>query len=217
MTARGGFGPGARRRLILASASPRRLALLVEAGFAPEVRAVDVDETATPGEAPAALARRLAERKLDAALAGSASPGDGAPSPPVWLAADTVVAVDGDTLGKPTSAEDAAGMLRRLSGRGHTVVTAVAIGSGADAPDVFDVRTTVHFRPLPDDEVHAYAATGEGLDKAGAYGIQGRAAGFVRAVEGSYTNVVGLPVAETVDRLVALGLGRRWTPEASPR
>lgn len=182
--------------IILASASPRRQALLASAGIALRVDPPRVDEALLPGEAPAAAAERLAQAK--AAEVFGRNPGD------LVLAADTLVALGAEILGKPASAEEAVAMLERLSGETHAVVTGVALlGPGVEAR--FHARTEVEFRPLSAEEIRAYVRSGEPLDKAGAYGIQGGAAAFVRTIRGSYTNVVGLPLAECVERLRRLG------------
>jgi septum formation protein len=175
-------------RLVLASASPRRADLLRAAGYDFDVRPADVDERVRAGEGPEPYARRLAEAK--ALRLGRH------PALPV-LAADTVVVVDGEVLGKPADPDDAARMLRRLSGRVHEVLTAVALipaGRGPVPVEVAVERTRVEFRQLVEAEIAGYVATGEPMDKAGAYAVQGRAAGFVRRLEGSYSNVVGLPL-----------------------
>jgi nucleoside triphosphate pyrophosphatase len=175
--------------LVLGSASPRRAALLREMGVPFTVCVSDVPETPLPGEAPAAFARRAALDKGDAVA--RLSPG-------AWvLAADTVVAVDDEILGKPCDEADARRMLRLLANRRHDVLTGVALFApdGACA-DALVVRTAVTFRSLSDEEIATYVASGEPADKAGAYAIQGGAAPFVRAVDGSYSNVVGLPVDE---------------------
>jgi nucleoside triphosphate pyrophosphatase len=172
--------------LILASASPRRAELLRAAGIAFETLAMDIDESALPGESPEAHVRRLAEAKAGAAAAVR-------PSATV-LGADTVVVVDDHILGKPRSAADAAAMLRRLSGREHLVLTGVAVVRPAGTAVEIE-RTRVWFSALTDEEIRAYIASGEPMDKAGAYAIQGLASRFVARIEGSYTNVVGLPVA----------------------
>ncbi|MBP7685084.1 MAG: septum formation protein Maf, partial [Deltaproteobacteria bacterium] len=128
-----------------------------------------------------------------------------------WVvAADTVVIVDGDTLSKPADDDDARTQIRRLSGRAHDVVTAVAITRVGGPFEVFSERTTVHFRVLTDAEIDAYVATGEGRDKCGAYGIQGLGAGLITRVHGCYFNVVGLPLSLTLERLVALGALTSW-------
>ena len=179
-------------KLVLASGSPRRLQLLAGLGLDVEVRPVGVDETPRPGEAPADLARRLATDKAEAAALQL--PGR------LVLAADTVVALDGQVLGKPADAAAAAGMLRQLSGRRHQVHTAVAAGRDG----VISVRLSsseVDFRRLGAGEIEAYVASGDPLDKAGGYGIQGLAGIFVTRLCGSYTGVMGLPVCETAQLL----------------
>lgn len=153
----------------------------------------DADETLPPRITPAAAVEMLAARKADA-VAPLCAPGD------TILAADTVVAIDGDILGKPRDEADAAAMLRRLSGRTHTVYTGVALrrGSWQGRQMIAHEVTQVHFAPLTDDEIAAYIATGEPMDKAGAYAIQGRAARFIEGIEGDYFNVVGLPARRVV-------------------
>jgi septum formation protein len=185
--------------LILASASPRRAELLRAARIAFETRAVDIDETALPDESPDAHVRRLAEEKARAVHAKRRDA--------VVLGADTVVVVDDQILGKPRDEEDAARMLRMLSGRAHDVLTGVAVippaglktGRSRDGRSqglaVEVDRTRVWFSPLTDDEIAWYVATREPMDKAGAYAIQGFASRFIERIEGSYSNVVGLPVA----------------------
>jgi septum formation protein len=175
-------------RVVLASASPRRRELLARLGLAFEVRPADVDETPRPGETPERLARRLALEKARAVVL------DEPPGTRV-IGADTVVAVAGELLGKPADAAEARRMLARLSGREHEVWTGVAV-LVADGQEQVDVgRTAVRFRPLGPDEIAAYVASGEPLDKAGGYAIQGGAAEFVESVDGDYDNVVGLPLA----------------------
>jgi septum formation protein len=196
-------------RLVLGSASPRRAALLRELGAQFTVRVSNTVEIAAAGESAAEFARRVAREK-GAAVAPIS---DGA-----WvLSADTVVVLDGVVLGKPTDAGEARRMLQRLSGREHEVLTAVALTApdGAPAGELL-VRTAVAFRTLSSAEIDAYVATGEPLDKAGAYGIQGGAAGFVARVEGSYTNVVGLPVDEVRDLLARCGLLHRDARAGAP-
>lgn len=182
--------------LILASASPRRRELLADAGLRFTVVAPDVEEEALPNEAPDGLVLRLAQAKA-AAVAGS--PGA------VLLAADTVVALERRILGKPRDPAEARTMLQALSGSAHQVWTGVAI-RGPGAVERFVVRTEVRFRPLTAAEIDWYVASGEPMDKAGAYGIQGKAASFVLSIDGSYTNVVGLPLAETLLALRGLGI-----------
>jgi len=171
--------------LVLASASPRRAELLTAAGYRFVVRVAAVDETLRPGETPADAVRRLAREK---ARAVTANPDE------VVLAADTLVTIDGVALGKPEDAGAAAAMLARLSGRAHDVLTGVACRQG-DAIVTDVVRTTVWMAALDGATLDWYVASGEPLDKAGAYGIQGLASRFVTRIDGSYSNVVGLPIA----------------------
>ena len=188
--------------LVLASGSPRRRELLAQLGLAFAVVAPDVDEAPQPGERPVALVRRLALAKAVAV--------DGDPV----LAADTTVEVDGEILGKPVDADDARRMLRRLSGRAHKVHTGVAVRESA-AVAVEVVTTIVTFVPLQPAVIDWYIGTGEPLDKAGAYAIQGAGGVFVEAVRGSVSNVVGLPLT-TVARLLERTTGWRLsaaTPE----
>ncbi|HEY5155814.1 MAG TPA: Maf family protein [Acidimicrobiales bacterium] len=183
--------------LVLASGSPRRQELLGRLGVVFTVRVTDVDETPRPGEAAGGYVERLARAK-----ARAAAPGPGA----VALGADTAVEVDGAILGKPVDPSEAVAMLTRLSGRTHTVHTGVAL-AGPGIGELSQVITTdVTFRPLTPDEIDAYVATGEPLDKAGGYGIQGQGGRFVTAVAGSLSNVVGLPLAQTAALLTRAGL-----------
>jgi len=186
-------------KLILASSSPRRAEVLADAGFTFEVVAARVDESRRAGEQAEAYVRRLAEAKARA-VAGGVSP------PAIVIAADTVVVMDGEVLGKPASAEDAGRMLRRLSGRTHQVLTGLAvlkIPGGAARVEIETTRVT--FAPLTEAEIEAYVASGEPLDKAGAYAIQGRGGRFVARVEGCYFNVVGLPLARLYRILREMG------------
>ena len=171
---------------VLASASPRRQELLAAAGYRFTVETADVDETPLAGEAAPAYVARLAEAKARAVLARV--PGA------LVLGADTTVVVDGDILAKPADAEDAVRMLGRLQGRAHDVLTGVALVS-ATWSRVAVAATTVWFAPMSRAEITGYVASGEPMDKAGAYGIQGRAARWVSRIDGSYSNVVGVPVA----------------------
>jgi septum formation protein len=181
--------------VVLASASPRRRDLLALLGLTFDVAPTDVDESWRHGEAPAVHAERLAREK---ALAGRRA---GA----VTIGADTIVVVDGDILGKPADRAAAAAMLRRLSGRAHVVHTAIAVAYGArDAAAV--VSTQVWFRPLSEPVIAAYLDTGEPMDKAGAYGIQGYGAVLVERIEGDYFTVMGLGLARLVDLLGDVGL-----------
>ncbi|MCI0352935.1 MAG: Maf family protein [Acidobacteriales bacterium] len=174
-------------QLILASASPRRGELLSNAGIAFVAHPVEIDESRQPGEPPVAYARRLAAKKARAAAASR--PGE------FVLGADTVVSVEQQVLGKPSDSADAARMLKLLSGRSHLVTTAVCllIPEGP-SEDVRHETTEVFFRPISNDDIRWYVATGEPMDKAGAYGIQGGAARWVEKIIGDYFNVVGLPV-----------------------
>ena len=184
-------------RFVLASASPRRAELLRAAGYEFETLVVDLDERVRPGEAPDVYVRRLAAEKSAAALRMLTGAGPDL----VVLGADTAVVVDGVILGKPIDDRDAASMLERLSGRSHRVLTGVSVrGAQLEAGRV--ETTTVEFKPLTRDEVEWYVASGEGRDKAGAYAIQGLASRFIPSISGSYSNVVGLPVA-VVHELVA--------------
>jgi septum formation protein len=186
-----GSGRNQRTELVLASGSPRRRELLAQLGLDFAVAGPDVDETPLPGERPVDLVRRLAVAKAVAV--------DGDPV----LAADTVVDVDGEILGKPADADDARRMLRRLSGRSHRVHTAVALRSG-ERVEVEVVTTIVTFVPLQPAVIEWYVGTGEPLDKAGAYAVQGAGGVFVERVRGSVSNVVGLPlttVAHLLDRV----------------
>lgn len=183
-------------RLVLASASPRRADLLRAAGFEFEVAPVDVDERVRDGEAPAAYVRRLAAEK-------SARAHRDAPADRVTLGADTAVVVGDLILGKPADAREAETMLRRLSGARHQVLTGISLRLGAREIGRVET-TTVEFAALCDQEVAWYVQSGEGLDKAGGYAIQGLASRFIPWIDGSYANVVGLPVAAVTAVLVEL-------------
>jgi nucleoside triphosphate pyrophosphatase len=188
--------------LILASASPRRAELLRAAGYEFDVVVADVDESIRDGESPAAYVRRLAADKSAAAAPVVRSPDA------VILGADTTVVVSGEILAKPRDDRDAAAMLRRLSGRAHEVLTGLSLRRGTY--EAGRVETTiVHVASLSDDEITWYVQTGEGRDKAGAYAIQGVASRFIPRIEGSYSNVVGLPVASVRDLLTAISDTRR--------
>jgi septum formation protein len=184
-----------RPRVILASQSPRRRELLGLIGVPHEVRPADIDETYLPGEQPRAHALRLAREKAETIREPDA----------LVIGSDTIVVVDGDVLGKPVDDADAARMLRRLSGRTHTVITAVAAAwKGRVVADAEEVGVTFH--DLTDDEIRAYVRTREPMDKAGAYGIQGFGATIVARVDGDYFAVMGLPLQLLVRRLRGLGL-----------
>ena len=174
-------------RIILASASPRRAELLSAAGIDFEIQPADVDETVGAGESPAEYVSRLAEAKGRLVYERDSSR--------TVLAADTAVVVDGHILGKPLDDADAVRMLRMLIGRKHDVLTAVSVFHSGGIVDTRIDTTTVEFAPLSDADIHWYVATGEPMDKAGAYAVQGLASRFVLRIEGSYSNVVGLPVA----------------------
>ena len=199
---------GAVPRVVLASSSPRRRELLALVGIRHDVDPADIDETYLTGEAPAAHAERLAREK--AAVVAARSPGA------VTIGADTIVVVDGDVLGKPRDEAHAAEMLRRLSGRAHTVVPAVAaVWRGETASAVEEVGVT--FRRLSAREIEAYIATGEPMDKAGAYGIQGFGATIVERVDGDYFAVMGLALNRLVRLLEGLGLVYEFGPLSEAR
>ena len=181
------------RRLILASASPRRRELLAQAGYTFEVQPAHVNEDLRPDEDPIAYVVRLAREKAQSVFAEISSTSPASP-PAVVLGADTTVTLDSHILAKPEDAADAARMLRLLSGRTHRVITGVALAS-AKGIEVAAEVTGVQFLTLNGDEIAAYIATGEPMDKAGAYGIQGFAAKWIPRIEGCYFNVVGLPLA----------------------
>jgi septum formation protein len=185
-------------RLVLASASPRRAELLRAAGYEFTTLAVEVDESVRADEPPSAYVRRLAAEKSAAALALAGIDA-------LVLGADTTVVVDAEILGKPRDEPDAAAMLRRLSGRRHEVLTGLSLRRGAFEVGCVEV-TTVEVDRLSEDDVAWYVSSGEGLDKAGGYAIQGLASRFIPRIEGSYSNVVGLPVACLVGMLRELGL-----------
>jgi len=176
-------------RIVLASASPRRAELLRAAGIEFDVVPANVDESILGGETPLLYVSRLAEAK---ARAVHESAGDRC-----VLAADTAVVVDFHILGKPIDADEAKRMLRLLSGRTHDVLTAVALFGPHHEPVTRVARTVVMFGPITEDEINWYVASGEPMDKAGAYAVQGLASRFVTRIDGSYSNVVGLPLAET--------------------
>ena len=170
--------------LILASQSPRRSEILRQAGIQFVARPANVDETVLTGEPPAAYVRRVAQEKAAAVEAG---PSD------IVLGADTVVVIDRQILGKPGSQADALRMLEMLSGREHAVLTGICLRCAQET--IVDVaETRVWFMPLNRSELEEYVATGEPMDKAGAYAIQGLASKFIQRIEGSYSNVVGLPI-----------------------
>jgi septum formation protein len=196
-------------RLILASASPRRVELLRQIGLAPDVvAAAEIDESARPGEAPRALAGRLAAAK--AATVARNFPAD------FVLAADTVVACGARVLPKAASEDEARRCLALLSGRRHRVFSGLCLLGPDGRRAVRCVATQVTFKRLSAGELEGYLASGEWLGKAGGYAIQGRAAAFVRALNGSYSSVVGLPLYETAQLLAGLGYASSPPGQAAP-
>lgn len=187
-----------RRNVILASSSPRRHELLKLIGVAHEVRPADVDESMRGGETPSGYAERLAREKAEI-VAAAAKERD------VVIGADTVVVIDGRVLGKPINEQQAAAMLESLGGRTHIVVTAVAVVADSMTSSAVE-EVTVTFRPLTAEQITSYIATGEPMDKAGAYGIQGYGATIVERVEGDYFAVMGLPLARLVRLLADRGI-----------
>ncbi len=189
--------------LVLGSGSPRRRELISALGLPFRVLAADIDETQHVGEGPEAYLERIASEKLAGVRARL---GDDPAS--AILVADTSVVIDGDVLGKPRDVADAARLFARLVGRVHAVLTRYAIGLPGDSgvAAARTVATEVHVRAAKPAEIEAYAATGEGLDKAGAYAVQGIGTFFIERVVGSYSNVVGLPACEVLADLRALGL-----------
>ena len=191
----------ARLPLVLASASPRRHDLLGSVGLEFEILAVDGEPDPEPGEAPEAYAMRAAKAKAEAAARQRPEA--------VVLAADTIVVLDDENdseiLGKPTDESEAMMMLARLAGNTHRVVTGCCLAMPGREPKTFCAQTEVEMGPQPLAALMAYVATGEPMGKAGAYAIQGRGAFLVSRVSGSYTNVVGLPLAMILDQLQALG------------
>lgn len=183
--------------VLLASGSPRRRALLAELGWRFDTFSPDVDESALPGEPPAVLCERLARLKAE-------SSGD--TERVLVLAADTIVVVEGRVLGKPADRMEGIGMLRLLQGRSHEVLTGLALRWNGETVSAVE-RTTVCFRPLTEDQILAYAETGEGADKAGSYAIQGKGALLVASIEGDYFNVVGFPLCRLGMMLESVGIG----------
>ncbi|HEV2017800.1 MAG TPA: Maf family protein [Gemmatimonadaceae bacterium] len=187
--------------MVLASASPRRRQLLNLIGIAHEVRPANIDETMRPRENPRRHAERLAREKASAIAKRDPDL--------ITIGADTVVVVNREVLGKPRDAEDAARMLALLSGREHVVTTAVAVSRGKKLRSAVE-EVHVRFRRLRDDEIEAYIATGEPMDKAGAYGIQGYGATIVERIEGDYFAVMGLPIVRLVGLLRDVGVRYRF-------
>lgn len=185
--------------LILASASPRRAELLAAAGFAFAVQPADVDETPRPDESPQAYALRVAKDKANTIFRRCRESGTAV------LGADTIVVLEGEILGKPSDSADSRRMLRLLSGAAHDVHTGVVVRT-AEAERAAVMTTRVYFRPMDDSEIEWYVASGEPEGKAGAYAIQGRAARFIDRIDGSWSNVVGLPIADVYRLLKELSV-----------
>jgi nucleoside triphosphate pyrophosphatase len=188
-------------RVVLASSSPRRRELLTLIGIPHEVRPSNIDETMRPREAPRRHAERLAREKASAIATRDPDL--------ITIGADTVVVVNRKVLGKPADAADAARMLRMLSGREHTVITAVAVSRGRKLRSAIE-EVRVRFRRMSEDEIDAYVATGEPMDKAGAYGIQGYGATIVERIEGDYFAVMGLPLVRLVGLMRDVGVRYRF-------
>lgn len=186
------------KQLILASQSPRRRQLLEQMGLTFEVKTACIDETMDLAKPLAEEIARLSRRKAEAVQAGLSHDA-------VIVAADTMVCIDGQRLGKPHSTEEAAAMLRQLSGRSHTVLSGVCVLC-ADRVETFTQQTDITFRPLSETEIAAYVATGEPMDKAGAYGIQGMGGLFVSSLNGDYYNVMGLPICPLAEVLRRFGV-----------
>jgi|SRR5450755_2704402 septum formation protein len=189
--------------LVLGSASPRRKDILRGLGLSIRVAPADIHEQVVAGEAPLAYVARIVQEKLAAVAERVQEPFSG------LLVADTIVVIDGDVLGKPVDVADAERLLTRIAGRSHTVYTRYAL-SLPDAPEIAraarTVATEVNLRAASREELTRYAASGEGLDKAGAYAAQGLGAFLIERIVGSYSNVVGLPACEVILDLRALGL-----------
>ena len=190
-------------RVILASQSPRRRELLSLVGIEHEVQPADIDETPWPDEAPVPHTERLARAK---AMVIAARAPDA-----LVIAADTIVVIDGDILGKPADITEARAMLRRLSGRTHEVCTAMAV-AGGDRVESEVVRVPVRFRELDDDTIARYVNTGEPMDKAGAYGIQGYGATIVEHIEGDFFAVMGLSLVTVVQLAERMGVRYQFGP-----
>ena len=180
--------------IILASQSPRRRQLLELMGLQFRVQTADIDETMDPDAPLAQEIAALSRRKAEAVRADA-----------LVIAADTMVCVEGRRLGKPRDEAEAFSMLRMLSGRTHTVLTGVCVAY-KDRVETFVEESTIHFRPLSDAEIRAYIATGEPMDKAGAYAVQGQAALFISRLEGDFYNVMGLPICRLAQLLRGFGV-----------
>ena len=188
-------------RVVLASSSPRRRQLLNLIGIAHDVRPANIDESPRPREVPRRHAERLAREKASAVATRDPDL--------VTIGADTVVVINRTVLGKPADGDEAARMLALLSGREHLVITAVAVSRGKKLRSAIE-EVRVKFRRLRDDEIRAYIATGEPMDKAGAYGIQGFGATIVERIEGDYFAVMGLPLVRLVGLLRDVGVNYRF-------
>lgn len=202
--------PASKPAIYLASASPRRRELLGQIGIPFERIACEIDETPLPGEAAPAYVERLARAKAAAGIAAMRAAGL---APRLLLAADTTVALGDLILGKPLDAADARAMLARLSGSRHQVLTGVAISDGERCAYALSC-SEVCFRELGEAEIAAYVASGEPMDKAGSYGAQGLGAVLIASISGSFSGVVGLPLAETCQLLQSLGYPF-WTQPAA--
>jgi|SRR6476646_9832595 septum formation protein len=189
--------------LVLASASPRRRELLTQAGFRFTIHPAHIPEEPVPGEAPMAYVTRLAREKAEAVFRELSL--DAPDLPLVVLGADTTVTLDSQILAKPEDGADATRMLRLLSGRSHHVITGIAVATSRSTEVAAEV-TAVQFLSLSEAEIESYVASGEPMDKAGAYAIQGRAARWIPRIEGCYFNVVGLPLALVSALLEPLGI-----------
>lgn len=198
-----------KKPLILASSSPRRRKMLGSLGISFRILSPHIEERSRPGEPAADFARRIACEKAEEGRRRIAEERGRDDVPYIVLAADTIVVRDGTVLGKPNTPDGAAEMLRSLSGRRHEVITGLCVletmNGERTQEHAFSVLTGVEFRALHEVEIQGYVRDGEPMDKAGAYGIQGQAAGMVRALNGSYTNVVGLPLCEVIETLIAIG------------
>jgi septum formation protein len=187
--------------LILASASPRRRELLTQAGYQFQIHPANIPEDPHPNEDPIAYVSRLAQQKAETVFREQASPSA------IVLGSDTTVTIDDQILGKPENAEDAARMLRLLSGRTHRVITGISLvfeSNGKETATTTAEITNVEFLPFTEQDIAAYIATGEPNDKAGAYAIQGQAARWIPRIEGCYYNVMGLPISRVATMLAAL-------------
>src|SRR3974390_1465927 len=193
-------------KLILASASPRRAQILHDAGLSFSVVSSAIDETPYPSETPQQLVQRLADAKADLVAARALGPS-------IIIAADTVVVLEGQILGKPRSTDEARPMIQGFSGRTHSLITGVSL---VRLPEIrrrqFVETTLVHFAALSSDEISRYLATEEPYDKAGAYAIQGRAGRYIPRIEGCYFNIVGLPLSHTLAALHARGWAKNEEP-----